>query len=267
VAHTLDEALRQLERVEANIARLEKMWASMEQLIPQGVAFVGGGPEGHAYDDLSRSFGEIVEALPAIGGWTITARPWDLDDIAQNRLDAMEVGEVEAQVSTERGISRPGDELREYRHRFNRKRRELVRSKLTELIREAEEALARLTAEGVRRDAPASMEGADWQKLAGAISQIDVLIGSTVPRKGRWKDLYRHLGFAQACDLYDIVEHDWPSVRADIEAGYRDASTNAGSPGSGEDFGTALDGSSAPTSKPPVTTPQVRRWIAARRAA
>lgn len=222
MAHSLDEALRQLERVEANIARLEKIWASMEQLIPQGIAFVGAGPEGRAYDDLQRSFGEIVEALPAIGGWKITARPWELDEIAQSRLDANEIGEVEALVSIERDVQRPGEELRSYRHRFNRKRRELVRSKLTDLMREVENALAHLTAEGVRRDAPASMDGPEWTKLAEAISQIDVLLGSAAPRKGRWKDLHRHLGFAQACDLYDVAEHDWPSVRADIEAAFFD---------------------------------------------
>ena len=46
---------------------------------------------------------------------------------------------------------------------------------------------------------------------------IDVLLGSSVPRPSGWNDLQRHLRFGLLCDLYDIVNQDWPSVRASIE--------------------------------------------------
>lgn len=47
--------------------------------------------------------------------------------------------------------------------------------------------------------------------------EIQRLLASETSRKARWSDLLRHLSFGLAQDLHDIVDHDWPSVREDIE--------------------------------------------------
>lgn len=218
---TLDEALRKFDLVDANLARLEKVWTKIEAAIPNGISFCGAGPEGRAYDDLCRSFIEIRDALPAIDGWRIEAAPQGLDEIAQSRLDAREIEFEcpEASVTTERGIFQAGDEIHEYRFRFNKKRRDLVRSKLRELLALVDEMLASLQAACPERTDKVDMDGPEWASLAATIEQIERLIGAA-PRKGRWSDLYRHLRFAKACDLYDIKEQDWPSVKRDIEASF-----------------------------------------------
>jgi len=44
--------------------------------------------------------------------------PWALDEIAQNRFDANDIGEIEAIISVEQGVSAPGEAIREYRVPF-----------------------------------------------------------------------------------------------------------------------------------------------------
>ncbi len=219
---TLDEALRQFDLVEANITRLEKVWKQVEQEIPNGISFMGASPEGRAYNDLCRAFDELCNALPAIDGWRIASRPMDLDDIAQSRLDAQEIHfeAPEAAASTERDVFQPGEDVHAYRYRFNRKRGELVRAKLKEQIGQVEATLTGLRERGSPRESREPIAGPEWDALTACVSQIDRLLGSATTRQGRWSDLRRHLAFAMVCDLYTIIELDWPSVRNDIEAGF-----------------------------------------------
>ena len=88
---TLNDALRVFDTTEANLGRLEKIWTKIEAAIPDGIAFYGGSPEGRAYADLVRTYKDIRDALPSIDGWKIAGAPLDLDEIAQERLDAREI--------------------------------------------------------------------------------------------------------------------------------------------------------------------------------
>lgn len=130
----LDHALKQFDLVEANLAKLEKVLERMTALIPSGVAFMDGSPEDREYRELGRTYDEIRATLPAIDGRRITAALDELDQIAQQRLDAREVGEFECMVMVEQGISARSHQIDEYRHRFNHKRRELVRTRLGEIV-------------------------------------------------------------------------------------------------------------------------------------
>lgn len=85
----------------------------------------------------------MVDALPAIDGWKLTAIPLGLDEIAQMRFDANEVGEVEALVMVERSINEPDHDIDEYRSRFHRKRRQLVYGRFAELVADVDELLKR----------------------------------------------------------------------------------------------------------------------------
>ena len=68
----LNAALRQFEATEANLAKIEG--------------------ENHEYEENCRSFYALLESLPKIDQWKPEIYLMELDEIAQNRLDAQEIG-------------------------------------------------------------------------------------------------------------------------------------------------------------------------------
>jgi hypothetical protein len=210
----LAQALRQFEAAEANLVKLERLWDKAEGLIPQGIVF-GDNPE---YEAACRSIDLILHHLPKIDGWRPDIAPPDLNALAQDRLDAREIDEPEAIVAVESAISAPGRRIREYRFRFNQKRRALVRDRVRELGQTVDGLIPRI-GESISDDANpnASLESDDWGLLRAAVSEIETLLGSSVERPPRWSDLRRHIGFALVCDFRDIRTHDWPAVKARLE--------------------------------------------------
>lgn len=209
----LNAALRHFEAAEANLNKTEKVLREIEAAIPSGIAF-GDNPE---YETNCRSFHALLESLPKIDGWKSDISLMDLDEIAQCRLDAQEVGEIECIVSVERHIEEPGRLLREYRYRFNQKRRELIRDALNDLI-DAIDANLRELGKLLEQDTPSneSVEHPDFDQLKQNIDEINTLLGSSVGKPARWSDLHRHMHFGMLGDLHDIIEHDWPSVKAGL---------------------------------------------------
>lgn len=230
----LNQAISDFDGAETTLRRLESVWERLTALVPNGITFLGDSAEGIEYEDLCRAFRDLAGGLPSIDGFRIEAAPMPLDNIAQNRLDAQEVGEVEAITQVEAGIAQPGEAIREYRYRFNRARRRVARDRILELIAEIEGHLQALTS---RIDSgPEPVADPEWDQLLAALSEIERLAGSSTLRKGRWTDLHRHLAWAQGVDLHDIATHDWPSVLADINAGlYTDTEPM---PVTGVDLGT-----------------------------
>lgn len=216
----LDQALGEFDAAETTLRRLETVWQRLSELVPQGIAFVGDSPEGIEYEDLRRAFRDLVDGLPTIGGWTITDFPLELDEVAQNRLDAQDIGEIEAIVSVEQGVTAPGEAIREYRFRFNRARRSLVRQRAQQLLGEIAALFAELV-KRIERDNEA-ISDPEWPALVEAIREVERLMGSSMTRTGRWRELARHLAWAQGCDLHDIADHDWPSVLNDIQSALYD---------------------------------------------
>ncbi len=203
-------ALRQFEAAEANLEKLERLWQVIASLIPVGIAFGSNA----AYDDRCRAFENILEHLPKIDGWSPEAKPMDLNEIAQARLDAQELGEISCTVSVEEAISAPGRQLEEYRFRFHRKRRQLVREAVLGLCGEVDEILSELEKEHGEEVPPQrSVNSPRWDDLRDRVTQIETLLGSSVKRPPRWSDLARHLRFGQVGDLRDILQHDWPTAK------------------------------------------------------
>ena len=211
---TLEAALQKFEAAEANLEKLETLWGKISALIPSGIAF-GAPPE---YDELCQAFSGISPALPAIGGVRADCHLLDFDSIGQMRFDVQELGEVDAHISVENEIESPGKKLREYRFLLNAKRRELVRGRLLALIGEVDEILALLapTLEGSVINA--HVNGPLWSQLNDAVQEIETLLGSNL-KPPRWYDLGRHLHFGMFGDLSDIINADWPSVRAGLQLG------------------------------------------------
>lgn len=209
----LNAALRPFEAVEANLIKAEKLLAEIETAIPSGIAF-GENPD---YETNCRNFDALLTALPKIDGWKPEIVLMDLDEIAQNRLDAQELGEIECMVSVERQIGEPSRYLREYRYRFNQKRRELIRDTLNELI-DAIDFNLRNLAKLFADDTPSNEDVTDpeFDELKANVAQVATLLGSSVTKPARWQDLHRHMHFGMLGDLHDIIEHDWPSVKAGL---------------------------------------------------
>ena len=210
MSSSLDDALRDFEAAEANLAKAERLWAEIEEMIPEGIEFSGGRGDAE-YDDRCRVLREILAGLPAIDGFTVRDCLLGLNAIAQMRLDARELGEV--YVSTEESIFEQGKQLREYRFKFRSKRRELVRRAVLYLIDRIEEALGEVSEAVAKADPGSGPSQDDWERLRGYVNQIDTLLGSSCTRPERWGDLLRHLSFAQPHDFRDICDLDWPAVR------------------------------------------------------
>jgi len=219
----LNAALNQFDIVEANIVKLEAVWARILALDPGGLVFFGESPEAREQRQLCRDFEHILGGLPAIDGWRITSIPDELDAMAQMRLDAREIQEPEAEISTERHIAEPGRQIDEYRARFRRKRRELVRARTSELIATVDALLDQLMLPTMDRADRSSVEGPKWEQLRQNVSEIDRLVGAG-SRNQAWGDLRRHLAFAMVVDLLDIIERDWPAVKQEIAILAYDAS-------------------------------------------
>lgn len=204
----LNAALRLFEATEANLVKAEKALTEMEALIPTGISF--GGPT--IYDEHLADFMNIVDALPKIDGWKMEANPLTLDEIAQWRLDAQEVDMVESHIAVHQAIEQPGRALHEYRVRFDRKRRALVRESLVERI-DAVDAILRDLANYEPTENSVHVEHARFDDLKAEVAQIAVLQGPKVKDLPRWGDLNRHIAFGMTGDLSDIIKHDWPAVK------------------------------------------------------
>jgi len=207
-------ALKVFEATEANFEKLERLWAKAESFVPSGVAF----GENLEYDDTRRAIDAVLAALPKIQGWKPDIDLPDLNAIAQNRFDAMEVGELDAQVGVEDWIGEPGRLIRRYGFMLRLERRKLIRGSLVDLIAGIDQTLHAIRSE--IGDSPnLAMDPPRWDELRSQVDQLTVLLGKAVPRQARWSDLMRHLGFGMIGDFNDIERMDWPSVKAAITSG------------------------------------------------
>jgi hypothetical protein len=215
----INAALRQFEATEANLAKLERLWSEIQKLTPDGLQF-GNSP---VYEERVRVFEDVLAALPTIDGCKPQSVPMDLNSIGQSRLDAKECGEISAEVAVEDQIEAPGRELAEYRHRLNKKRRELTRGAMLELVQRIDDTVRTLAATIPKKPNPArQIKKPDWERLKGQVQEVETLLGSGEPRPTRWSDLRRHLYFGAMQDLMDVVKLDWPEVKAGLSKGLYD---------------------------------------------
>lgn len=211
----LNDLLRYLDQAAANLERLENVWRQAEPEIPSSAMLVTTSAY---YEDLCRTWDELLTGLPPIDGWTITTKLPDPGQIGRWYVDLLEIepfgGDAQG-PDTER--TQPERDIAEYRWRLGRARRKAVRQRLTEVIAVVDEALA-LIAPTVSRDADDPREDIqtpEANRVRGAVVEIDRLVGGSMPGS-RWGDLHRHLRFSQPHDWVDIIEADWPDVKAGI---------------------------------------------------
>jgi len=208
---SLNDAIRHFEVTEANLNKADKVLAEICTLIPNDIVF----GDSQDYEERSRNFKILLAALPKIDGWTPPIYLMELDEIAQNRFDAKESGELECIMSVERQIEEPSKLLREYRYRFNQKRRQLIRDELVILI-DAIDSNVRDLAKLLRNKVSEVVAEDQLDELKQNIAQIETLLGSSISKPARWSDLLRHMHFGTLGDIHDIVDHDWPSVKTGL---------------------------------------------------
>lgn len=217
------ESLQQFEAVEANIAKSERVWAEIRNMVPDGIVY-GNSLE---YEDKTKILQELVGSLPAIEKWRPCIEVMALNDIASNRfqIDDLLFGDIDARVSLDDQIDQPGRELREYRYLFNKQRRSLIRKALSELIKSLDKEVQKLE-EDLLNEIPGSVPALiltpalmpqNVKDIKALLAQVDTLLGSSVPKPARWGDMHRHLSFAEEHDFHDIINIDWPLMRKDLE--------------------------------------------------
>lgn len=216
---SLNAALRQFEVAQANLSKLERIWNEIKDMIPSGIVF--GADE--LYETKLRSYKHLVDSLPKVLGYKPETIPMNLDEIAQSRLDANEIGDFEALMYVEREIDVPRLELQEYKFRLQDLRKTLVRNAVSELVDRIDEVLGKLSAryqiDELDEDLPvwqALPHDLDWEFLRDFVDEFNSLLGDSVDRPKRWSDLLRHLRFGKMCDLIDIVKTDWPMIKTSV---------------------------------------------------
>lgn len=190
---SLDKALRQFEITEANLVKIRRLLKTASE-----------------NPDRARDAYAVWEALPKIDGWKPGINIFDSNEIQLMRFEAQEIGEPEAIFAIEDQIASADKDISEYAYRFTHKRLALIRQRVLSLVSIVDEQVASLKS---KMDADAKEFDDEFEPLHKAVEEIDTLLGSSFKRPPRWTDLRRHLGFWQECDVHDIVNQDWPSVR------------------------------------------------------
>ncbi len=206
----LEAALSELDKVEANLIKLETLWEKIHQLIPDCVSF-GGCDE---YDEKCRAFKSIQNMMPTIGSLNLDIGFYELDEIAQIRFDYLDIGEPSAGLNFENDINSPGSKLSEYRFYFNQQRRSIVRDAIIGVIANIDKYIESIPVEVSGGDSSSiSTEGSNWKRLKNSFQELNTLLGSSFQRPSRWGDMGRHLHFGQIHDFKDIRQIDWPEIK------------------------------------------------------
>jgi|GEM_PF-4920582 len=208
----LNETLKEFEAVEANVAKLERLWMQIKPLLPASESEASvRGPD--KYVELQRSFDHIARKMPKIGGFQLESCFLDSDDILKHNIDCLELAEINASITVTREIFKQGEVLAEYRFRLESRRRELARQAVAPLSKKIDELLEWLQQAAAKLNDNSRMPDVEWDELKSLFKSIDALLGSSLGRAPRWNMMMRHISFGVRQDFEDIVKHDWPNVR------------------------------------------------------
>lgn len=206
---TLEELLSILDAAEANLNKLDVLWEQASPLIPTAPA-AGTTSE---YEMCRRRWRTLAAALPRIDGWTIVPDLPDIDVHGRSFIQYSEAGLPPFSLLNEG--EQAGHDLDEYRYRLEAARRRAIRRRIDELVQQIDSLLSTIV-QDIPRDSRSVLDGQECIAVKDRVAEIERLIGSGLTRRGRWSDLWRHLGFGQGHDWHDIVEFDWPDVRSQL---------------------------------------------------
>lgn len=200
---TLDEILRQLEDIDANIQRIEKNFGRIADIESSAIS------TGFSFDECVQAIYAIWDELPAINGWKPNISVYNSTEKSLMRFDAQEVGEPHAVVATEEEIDKAERTVADYSRRVRQQRIDLTRKRILQLADEVNLEVGHLKKKLTDTTSDYTNQ---HEIISRSVKEIDVLLGDAFKRPPRWGDLRRHIGFWMECDVRDIVEHDWPAV-------------------------------------------------------
>lgn len=206
----MNELLLTLDRVAANLGKLEAVWVRAEPLIPDSPGH-GTSPE---YENLRRAWRSLMAGLPPIHEFRIVDELPDADEAQVYMRDVWSAGLDDGGFL--RTLAQPGLDIAEYPFRLDQARRRAVRERAEFLSGVIDGRLAEIAADLSTDLKKVVANEATWE-VRDAVSELERLLGDSVERKARWQYLHRHMGFSQAQDWREIIAGDWPSVRAEVE--------------------------------------------------
>src|SRR5438445_797648 len=127
----LNDALKQFEAVEANLAKLDQLWNQIKKLMPSINEIQV--KEEEQYLHIMRCFQQITTQMPKIDGFELKVCLDHPDDIMRLKLDSLD-GELSERAALDSDLYRQGQMLNDYRFRSESKRRELARQNIRELV-------------------------------------------------------------------------------------------------------------------------------------
>jgi hypothetical protein len=214
----LNDVLKTLEAVEANVEKLARLWDEIRPMLPSvGRGTISGVSDEDRYRDRARVFEHIVKHLPAIDGHNLAYCLMDSDVILSTCIDLAELDEITATISYDREVFRQGELLDEYRFRLGLKRRQLIRQSVPDFIEQMEALLKRIQPTAKELANNADMASEEWEQLRHTFKAIGALVGSGFERTRAWHNLSRHLHFGLRCDYDDIIQDDWPAVKSALQ--------------------------------------------------
>lgn len=193
----LDNVLDRFDKIASNLEKLSRLWSQLQTATAAD------------YDDLARSYQNIASAIPSIEGFRLRSSPMPYSHIQLARFEAHDSGDPSDFVLLEEKIDGPAAELREYRFRFNAQRRQLVRSRIEDVMGQIADLLEQM---GIQD----SIGSGDWDDLSDRFQELVRLVSDSTSGHARWQDFSRHLRFREPQDFQDIQSLDWPSVRAEV---------------------------------------------------
>jgi hypothetical protein len=218
MANQLNDALKQFEATEANLAKLEKLWGEISAMLPNlWAGVIEGVDDEDAYRAKELAFQHIVKTMPKIDGYELVCGIEDCGGIQAENFELHELSEPSATMAYHRHLHKQGELLLEYRFRFGVKRRHFARQHLTGYMQELESGLGELKDVAATLESNDSMPKEQWGRISHCFDAINALIGNSFPRPERWGDLARHIHFGQRSDFHDICRLDWPKVKRGLE--------------------------------------------------
>lgn len=205
-----NEIIKEFDIAESNVIKLEAIWQKVSSNIPSGFNFTDSSNE---YDTACIDFLRVYRALPTIDGWKPEIEFSTLNDIAQTRIDFLDIGEPSQSMDFETKLNEPGNIIAKYKVLLSSKRREFIRELVLKEITEVDEQLKKLEISYPDTYEPINHKIDDgFNEIRNAVKKIDILLGSE-RRAKEWGDLNRHLRFSMVADLFDIRSRDWVAVK------------------------------------------------------
>src|SRR5699024_7358330 len=187
----LNHVLTTFDKVAVNLEKLEKIWERASPYVPDG-PYLCSIPE---YNNLARSWDDLLPGLLPIEGWSITESLPDINALGQMFIDYGQIGELPHSAWAE--AERPGEDLAKYRYLLDKARRKVIASRLTELSdrisRLISEVLSNLPTIETWVESPGPrtrIETPEVEEIESSLAEIERLLGQTVERTGRWGDLH-----------------------------------------------------------------------------